>query len=105
MCIAIGAAKIKRIELSFGDSRRKNDYCAKPMLALSKLRLASPAKPYFLPLAGLRSDVLKAAIESGAAHPGVQRCRLAWPGFGAPAGESAKTPSDCGKSARADRHR
>jgi hypothetical protein len=37
--IAIGAAKIKGIELSFGDSRRKNDYCPKPMVALSKLRL------------------------------------------------------------------
>jgi hypothetical protein len=39
MFIVIGAAKIKGIELSFGDSRRKNDYFPKPMVGLSKLRL------------------------------------------------------------------
>ena len=68
--IAIGAAKIKGIELSFGDSRRKNDYCAKPIPALSKLRNCN--KTYFLPHSGTKAFKTAPYARSFLAH--VCRC-------------------------------
>jgi hypothetical protein len=91
MLLAIGAAKIKEIELGFGDSRRKNHYCEKPMLALSKLRqvqqkhISCPRKP--------GGDALKAVIESGPVRHDIARSDavLLRRGLGAPADETAKT--------------